>query len=204
MSASLDRRAALKLGAATIMAFGLGFWKQALAAPATVGRGPYGRLQAADALGIRLPAGFTARALAITSQPVMPSDFPWIGAPDGAATFAGGDGGWVYAANSELPTGSGGVAAINFSVTGEVIDAYRILSGTSRNCSGGATPWGTWLSGEEVDGGLVFCSVWIRSSPRIRCPPRSTQPWNASTRSSGSPVASVFTFAPFAFSQRAN
>ena len=164
MSEGFDRRAALKLGAATTMAFGLGFWKQALAAPALVGPGPYGRLQPVDSLGIRLPAGFSARALGVTGQPVAPSGFDWIGAPDGAATFGTGDGGWVYAANSELAIDTGGVAAMQFSATGEVVDAYRILSGTSRNCSGGATPWGTWLSGEEVEGGLVFeCNPFAAS-----------------------------------------
>ncbi len=31
-----------------------------------------------------------------------------------------------------------------------------MLSGTDRNCSGGATPWQRWLSAEEVELGLVY------------------------------------------------
>ena len=48
------------------------------------------------------------------------------------------------------------MAAIRFAADGEIVDAYRILGGTKWNCSGGATPWGTWLSGEEFRQGYVW------------------------------------------------
>ena len=139
----------------------LGFWREALAAPAVLGESPFGPLGDPDSLGIRLPAGFTARLLGRSGTTVGTTQFPWVGAPDGAATFATEDGGWLYAANSELLNGDGGVGVIRFTASGAITDSYRILSGTTRNCSGGATPWQTWLSGEEFDGGHVWeCDPW--------------------------------------------
>mmetsp|Transcript_42859 Transcript_42859/g.62757 ORF Transcript_42859/g.62757 Transcript_42859/m.62757 type:complete len:370 (-) Transcript_42859:150-1259(-) len=70
--------------------------------------------------------------------------------PDGAAVFAHPTGnGWVYVSNSEVKKGGGGVGAIQFDANGDVIDYKMILTNTSLNCSGGRTPWNTWVSCEE-------------------------------------------------------
>jgi uncharacterized protein len=115
-----------------------------------------GKLGPADANGVKLPPGFTSRIVATSDEKVLPgSDYVWHPAPDGGATFATPDGGWIYVSNAEVPF-TGGVGALKFDSEGELVDAYRILDGTSGNCAGGATPWGTWLSCEEMLRGHVF------------------------------------------------
>lgn len=116
-----------------------------------------GALQPADENGIQLPEGFASRLIATAGQrPAPSSTYRWHGSPDDGITFEHPAGGWIYVSNSELDNGAGGVGALRFNAAGDVIDAYSILSGSDRNCAGGPTPWGTWLSCEEVGSGLVW------------------------------------------------
>jgi hypothetical protein len=115
----------------------------------------YGPLGAVDANGLRLPVGFTSRVIATSEEVVTGTTYTWPRLPDGGATYSTDGGGWIYVVNSEVPDNGGGVSMVRFDADGTIVEARSILSGTSRNCAGGATPWGTWLSCEEVPAGHV-------------------------------------------------
>jgi len=148
----MNRRNLIKLGL-----YGTGaLWANLVVGSGRAAREPV-QLLPPDRNGVRLPAGYSSRIVAESSvSPLGGCDYVWHAAPDGGACFADQGGGWIYVSNSELGDAEGGAGALRFDADGKLIDAYPVLQDTSQNCSGGATPWGSWLSCEEIDDGRVW------------------------------------------------
>lgn len=129
---------------------------------------------AKDPAGILdLPKGFQYRLLSPTGasgekrlDSKLDDGTPTPGAPDGMGAFAGPGGVTILVRNHEMDLGmrpivdpkrrlpydaraGGGTTTLWVDRERRLVKSFTSLSGTNRNCAGGVTPWGSWITAEE-------------------------------------------------------
>ena len=114
-----------------------------------------------------LPPGFQYRIFSRTGD-IMSDGNPVPGDHDGMAAFAGPRNTTILVRNHELspdeldkpkavapdakqydPLCRGGTTTLIVGPDRKLVQDYVSLAGTYRNCAGGLTPWGSWISCEE-------------------------------------------------------
>lgn len=175
---TLARRAFLRGVGATAVAAAMPLGVQLARGASGRAAGGYGPLVPDPARVLDLPPGFRYRVVSRAGMG-MSDGLRLPGRPDGMHAFPGPGGAVVLVRNHELepwapdhafvarapdagqrarlydaggdtPIGRGATTTLVYDPgRGELARQFLSLGGTLRNCSGGATPWGTWISCEE-------------------------------------------------------
>jgi secreted PhoX family phosphatase len=179
MSPTADRRTFLRrgaMGAGAVWLYSLPELAARRRIERSAGPSPYGPVEPVrdETTGLpllQLPAGFRYLSHSWTGD-VMTDGIPCPPAHDGMAVIERlGDGpeivlvrnhesaaGDPFVARSDITfsyAAAGGTTNLLFDTrAGRWKSAWSSLTGTMRNCAGGVTPWGSWITGEEsaVDG----------------------------------------------------
>ena len=176
MATVTRRRFLAGLGAVSALALPSRFAAADARAPSAAVSG-YGPLRPDPEGLLDLPESFHYRVISRVGQD-MDDGFVVPGRPDGMHAFPGDGGRTILLRNHELNPGStetpframkgalsdtqrariydagagrGGVTTLVIDTASDTVERqFLSLAGTLRNCSGGATPWGSWISSEEI------------------------------------------------------
>lgn len=157
--------------------FGGLVWRAALAEPKFArNNGGYGPLGPVPDLRdgvvrLHLPAGFRYRSFGLRNTPLTEEATITPGRHDGMAAFSWRGGRLRLVRNHEQtqpnpvgafgdvskaydPAAPGGTTTLEISPKGDRVRSWVSLNGTTFNCAGGASPWGTWITCEETPNGV--------------------------------------------------